>query len=349
MTEAKLKRICARANTGTALLQNLPKTCQWAGILRTSVKHLETAHQIMGLDFCPGAIFTGPEGNGRHTHANALANNLVEKAGYRAVIDIHGSDLNFENPDDLYEVLDFLEKIAMGSGSTVLLLDQPELGEHSLQFQNQLLRLQQSLLTEKKTIFLIVITESAEDVAANLLSRFPRYHCPKPDSKAVAAFVEEMLKSPVPIHIEKVSKTDIISALKNCSWKQLKDLHNQLLRMIVIHYQLNFKKYKTQGYTEEQVYQEGLIKLSGRDAKAILASIADQNPQPATPVVPTVAVSGGIPVTQPIFTDPPHTVPTGPADTGEDTFNPYSTVITGSDDPVGVFIDIFGNIPEEDE
>ena len=190
LTDAKLRRICARADTGNLLLQQLPKTCQWADILRTSVKHLETAHRVMGLEFCPGAIFTGPEGNGRHSHANALANNLMEKADYRNVISIHGSDLEFENSDDLFDVLDRLEKIAIGSGKLVLLLDQPELSDHNLRFQNQLLRMQQSLLADGKNLFLILIADSADDVAPTLLSRFPRYHCPKPNSETITAFVD---------------------------------------------------------------------------------------------------------------------------------------------------------------
>lgn len=339
LSEAKLRRICARAYTGTALLQNLPKTCQWASVLRTSVKHLETAHRILGLEFCPGAVFTGPQGNGRHTHANALANNLVEKAGYRAVLGIHGIDLDFEDPDELYEVLDFVEKIAMGSGSAVLLLDQPELSDHGLRFQNQLLRLQQSLLADNKNLFLIVITGSAEDVADTLLARYPRYHCPKPDSKAVSAFVKKMLQDPVPIHIEKISQSTIANAAKDCSWKQLKDLHNQLLRLIVIKYQQDFQEYKAQGNTEKQVYQEGLIKLSAKDVQAILDAVAAQNPQPVlTSNVPASTPNPG-PILESI---PGHDTP------DDGTITPQE-VSLDPDDPIGAFVNLFGNIPVDVE
>lgn len=342
LTEAKLRRICAPANTGTALLNQIPKTCQWGNILRISVKRLDTPFQLLGLDFIPGAIFTGPEGNGRHTHANALANNLVDKAGYRAVFGIHGSDLNFEDPDDLFDILDYLEKIAMGNGRCVLLLDQPELSDHSLQFQNQLLRLQQSLQASQKILYLILITGSGDDVAPALLSRFPQFHCPKPNSNAISAFVEDMLKNPVPIHMDKVTKPDILNALKGCSWKQLKDLHNYLLRTLAMHYQLNFKKFKEKGYTEEQVYKEGLITLPNKDVKAILASVASQNPLPPTPVMPAISpVVSGIPATQ-----PPLSVPTAATtstvteqeDSDFDPNSPIARIIMESDDPIAAFM-----------
>lgn len=356
MTDAKLQRICARANTGTLLLQQLPKTCQWANILRTTVKQLDTAHRVMGLEFCPGAIFTGPEGNGRHTHANALTNNLVEKGGYQTAICIHGSDLNFENSDELYDILDFLERIARASGRTVLLLDQPELSDHSRRFQNQLLRLQQFLLGHSSTLFLIVITRSAADVDPNLLSRFPRYHCPRPNTTAITAFVDEMLKKPVPISMDKVTKPEIINTLKNCSWKQLHDLHTQLLRMIVIHYQLNYKKYREQGLTEEQVYQDGHIKLPAKAVNMVLASVLDQNTLPvmAGQAVPVSYISSG-PAVNPILSqgtsshnDPPLSV-VNPDDNDVNPNDPIAQTIWGSSDPVSTFMNMVGSVPEEEE
>lgn len=339
LTEAKLRRICFQADTGTLLLQDLPKTYQWADILRTTVKHLANPHQIMGLQFCPGALFTGSEGNGRHSHANALANNLVKLGGYTMVMGIHGSDLDFEDSDDIYSVLDYLEKLVVCSEHTVLILDQPELSQHNLRFQNQLLRLQQSLQREKKTLFLIVITKSTEDIVSGLLSAFPRYHCPKPSNNAVSAFVDDMLKKPVPIKIPKVTKTEIIKALKNCSWKQLTDLHTQLHRMIVFHYLLNYKSYRSKGYTEEQVYQEGHVQLSAEAVKAVLASIADQNPLPVMPVVQTVASAGSIqPTSAPKMFS---------AETDDDlaTDDAIRSTITEAADPVEAFCELYVRYP----
>lgn len=354
MTDAKLHRICARANTGTLLLQQLPKTCQWANILRTCVKQLDTAQRVLGVEFCPGAIFTGPEGNGRHTHANALINNLVEKVGYQAAICIHGSDLDFEKSDELYDVLDFLERIARASGKAVLLLDQPELSDHSLRFQNQLLRLQLSLLDHGCTLFLILITRSAGDVTANLLSRFPRYHCPKPNTTAITDFVDEMLKKPIPISTGKVTKPEIISALKNCSWKQLHDLHTQLMRMIVLHYQVNFKKYREQGLTEEQVYQGGHIKLSTKDIKAVLSCVTDQNQAPALAAIPVadgvsyLSGTATAPAVLPIHAASDK-VPIVNTDEEVDPNDPVARMIMDSDDPIASFMSSFGTVPEEEE
>lgn len=356
LTEAKLRRICVPVDTGELLLQQLPKTYHWVNILRVSFKPLESAYKLMGLQFCPGAIFTGPEGNGRHTYAHALANNLVAKAGYQAVIGIHGSDLDFENPDDMYDLLDFLEKIARNSGQTVLLLDQPELSDCSLRFQNQLLRLQQSLQAAGKNLFLILITLSSEDVAATVLSRLPRYHCPKPNTTAITAYVEEMLKSPVPIHMDKVTKPEVITALKNCSWKQLRELHTQLLRMLLMHYQLNHVELKKKGLTEEQIYKEGHITLSGKAVKAVLDSMVAQNAAPvmaaAMPVaagVPYVAGTAAAPaVTLNSTATVSDKVPVVNTDEEVDPNDPIAQMIIGSDDPISSFLSYIGPVPEEE-
>lgn len=356
LTEAKLRRICVPVDTGKLLLNQLPKTCPWANLLRTSIRHLETPYQIMKLEFCPGAIFTGPEGNGRHTHANALANNLVEKSGYQAVIGIHGSDLDFEDPDDVYDVLDFLEKIARSSGKTVLLLEQPELSDLGLRFQNHLVRLQQSLLAADKTIFLIIIARAAGDVAAAALSRFPRYHCPRPNTSAITAFVDNMLKNPVPIQMEKVTKPEIINALKGCSWKQLNDLHTQLLRMVVIEYQLHIRKYREKNLTEEQVYKEGHIKLSAKAVNAVLACVMDQNAASAVAAMP---VAAGVPYVAGTAAAPAVTlnntaavsdkVPVVSTDEEVDPNDPIAQMIMGSDDPISSFLSYIGPVPEEEE
>lgn len=346
MTEAKLRRICTPTYTGTALLQDLPKTCQWANVLRTAVKPLETPAKVMGLTFCPGAVFTGPEGNGRHTHANALINNLIKIGGYKFALSIHGCDLDFEDPDELYELLDFLEKMAMGHGSLILLLDQPELSDHSIRFQNRLLRLQQSLLATGKNLYLILITNSVEAVAQSLLCRFPRYHCPKPTSSAISAFVDEMLKAPVPIHLEKLPKSELTGGLKNCSWKQLTDLHNQLLQLIVIHYKLKLKEFAPKGISEEQVYLDGLIKLPGKEIKAILASISAQNPVPPAPAYIT---TGGIPIPQPDPVPAPSPAPTPTGDDPSDPNDPTRQEILDSDDPIAAFMSLTGFVPDDEE
>ena len=338
LTEDRLRRICVQIETGTLLLQDLPKTYQWVDILRTTVKNLDNAYRIMGVEFRPGAIFTGPEGNGRHSHAYALANNLKKSGGYKITIGIHGSDLEFDDSDELYSVLDCLEKIVMSSGNVVLILDQPELGEHSSRFQNQLLRLQQSLQRCQKSLFLIVITEAVENVISGLQSAFPRYHCPKPNAAAIGTFVDNMVKKPVPLQISKITKADILKAVKNCSWKQLSDLHTQLLRLLVIHYQLNYKTYKNQGYTEEQVYGEGRIKLPSEPVNAVLRSVADQNRRPATPAMQTVAATGDA-----LYLQTNQTA-TDEADSGlvsgstEDDDDAIAALIRESDDPFAAYL-----------
>lgn len=293
LTDEQLRRICVQPNLPEANLVTLPDTYQWASVLRSGRKHMSVAARVMGLEFCPGAIFTGPEGNGRHTTAYALAKTLcADKDGYRSLISIHGDDLDFEDREDIYAVVGHITKIAKISTALVLILDRPDLSKHNSLLQRTLLRLQQTLLDEKLKLYLIIITGSAEDLCAELLSNFPRYHCPRPDRATVKKHIKKMLKEPVPITIDGISEADLTAAAEGLSWKQLWDLHQNLLRLMVLQYAMNKKKYDATGLTEEQIYQQGKIKLSRSAVQMILDSTADQKYTTAA-VAPMAAYYGG--------------------------------------------------------
>lgn len=277
LTEEQLRRICVKPDLTEAHLGNLPDTYQWAPVLRGGRKHMAVAARVMGLEFCPGAIFTGPEGNGRHTTAYALAKTLcTDRDGYRSLISIHGDDLNFEDREDVYAVVSQLTKVAKVTTALVVILDRPDLSEHNHLIQRTLLRLQKAMQAENMKLYLIVIAPSAEDLCEQMLSSFPLYHCPCPDRDMVKKQIKTMLKKPVPISIEGITDKDLINAADGLSWKQLKDLHQNLLRLTVLHYALNKKKYDAKGLTEEQVYQEGHAKLSRSDVQKVLDSMSQQ-------------------------------------------------------------------------
>ena len=293
LTDEQLRRICVKPNLPEANLVTLPDTYQWAPVLRSGRKHMSVAARVMGLQFCPGAIFTGPEGNGRHTTAYALAKTLcADKDGYRSLISIHGDDLDFEDREDIYAVVGQITRIVKMSTAMVLILDRPDLSKHNSLLQRTMLRLQQTLLEEKLRLYLIVIADSAEDVCGELLSCFPRYHCPRPDRAAVKKWVKKMLREPVPIHIEGINEGDLAAAAEGLSWKQLRDLHQNLLRLMVLQYAMNKKKYDAKGLAEEQVYLEGKIKLSHSAVQMILDSTADQKYTTAA-AAPVAAYYGG--------------------------------------------------------
>lgn len=277
MTDEQLRRICVEPEMPELNLGTLPDTYQWAGVLRGGRKYMAVAAQVMGLEFSPGAIFTGPEGNGRHTTAYALAQTLcADRDGYRGVISIHGDDLDFEDRDDIYPVVEYITKVAKATEALVVIVDQPGLSRHNSLLQRLLLRVQSTLLRAKLKLYLILITDKAEDVCSEMMSRFPRYHCAPPDQTAVKKWVKKILKEPVPINIADTSASDLAAAVQGLSWKQLKDLHNHLLRLTVLQYALRKKSYDAKGLTEEQVYRDGKVKLERGVIRAILDSTASQ-------------------------------------------------------------------------
>lgn len=289
LTDEQLHRICVKPELPEDNLGTLPDTYRWAGVLRGGRKHMAVAARVLGLEFTPGAIFTGPEGNGRHTTAYALARTLcADRDGYRSLISIHGDDLDFEDREDIYAVVERVTKVAKVSTALVLIVDQPGLSRHNLLLQRLLLRVQAALLRENLRLYLIVITEKAEDISPELMSRFPRYHCAPPDDKAVKKWASRILKEPVPLKIAGTTASDLAAAARGLSWKQLKDLHQNLLRLTVLQYAMNKKAFDAKGLTEEDVYRGGKITLD----KSVIAGILESTAHQRTVAAPVAAYTG---------------------------------------------------------
>lgn len=277
ITQEQLYRICVEPEMPEINLGKLPDTYQWAGVLRGGRKYMAVAAKVMGLEFSPGAIFTGPEGNGRHTTAYALAQTLcADRDGYSRILSIHGDDLDFEERDDIYTVVEYVTKEAKEATALVLIVDQPGLSRHNSLLQRLLLRVQSALLRAKLKLYLILITDKAEDVCPETMSRFPRYHCAPPDQAAVKKWAKKIMREPVPINIADTKDSDLAAAVQGLSWKQLKDLHHHLLRLTVLQYAMRKKSYDAKGITEEQVYREGKVKLDRGIIHMILDSTAGQ-------------------------------------------------------------------------
>lgn len=305
MTDEQLHRICVKPELPEEHLGTLPETYQWAGVLRGGRRHMAVAAQVMGLEFSPGAIFTGPEGNGRHTTAYALAKTLCsDRDGYRSLISIHGDDVDFEDREDVYALVDRVTKVARATTALVLILDQPGLSKHNLLLQRLLVRSQKALLREKLRLYIIVIADTPQEVGGEIMSRFPRYHCACPDETAVKKWVKSILQEPVPIKIQEISPSELAVAVQGLSWKQLKDLHSHLLRLMVLQYALKKKSFDAKGITEEQVYREGRVTLEKAAVRMILDSTAAQRQAVAsegvyfgTPVMQRISPYGDLDLT----------------------------------------------------
>ena len=277
LTEVQLRRICARCELPNINLNSLPDSYQWAAVLRGGRKHMQVAEQVMGLKFFPGALFTGPAGNGRHTTAYALANTLLrDKDGYKGIIGVHCDDLDCIEREDVFTVLERIVAIARECGSLILLYEQREESQNGTLFQRFILRSRCALEREGIPFYLIVVADSDDALSDEMMSSVPRYHCPAPDKKTVSQWTEKMMQTPVPIKIENKTPADIARVLQGKSWKQLSDLHNNLLRLIVLKYAMNKAKFDKLGLTEKAVYEEGRITLAEDAVTKILVSTAKQ-------------------------------------------------------------------------
>ncbi len=314
VSEDQIRRICAQAFMHNLPLSALPPSFHWAGILNMSLVKRPDAFDAMSLGFCRGSVFTGPEGNGRHSYAWAMANTLMRDAEYKGVYVIHGCNLDFEDPNDIYTVLQYLKSQVRSKGKLVLLVDQPELSEQGILFQHQLACLQQSLLQEGRPLFLMVISDSLEHVAPAMLRQFPHYHCPRPNAAAVADFVKQMLEHPVPVRLENLTALDIIQAAQGFSWRQLTDLHNQLLRLIVSEYVADPGRF--QDLPEADVYRKGLIRLSQSTVRQILHSASLQNSQTVPVPMPLSGTAGASPAVHTDSAAAPAQSTAAPEDTG---------------------------------
>lgn len=282
LTEEQLNRICIKPIIPPTSLTDLPDTYPWTDVLRAARKPMGVAAKVMGLQFIAGAIFTGPVGNGRHTTAWALANTLCkDKDGYKAMVSIHSDDLDFEDREDVFAVLNRVIRAAREAGSLIVLLEHCGENPHSAMLQRHLLRLQRGLSKEKIRIYLIVIADNDTALAPELSDSLPRYHCAPPDKKAVKHWAETIMKKPVPIKIKNKTAADIAKAVQGLSWKQLHDLHNHLLRLIVLSYSIRREELKKSGVTEEEAYKQGLITLPEEAVNGILTSYAAQRTRTA--------------------------------------------------------------------
>lgn len=295
LTDEKIHRIFAPVLMHDLPLSKLPKTYPWTEVLANSIKLSPTAAKLMGLTFSRGAIFTGSAGNGRHTSAWALANTLVEKAGYASVCTIHGRELDLEDLRDLDTIAEYLEKLVLANTKLVLILDGPEDSVASHSLQEQLILLQKKLLQNKNGLFLITVADSADCVSPAMMRQFPCYHCPNPDHATVKEFVNNFLKVPVPLNLDGIAPKEVLEHLQGCSWKQLTDFHTQLLRLLVSTYQAN-ESTQYKDVSEEEAYKKGLVVLPKQKVKAILSAASAQKPQVAMVPMVQQVISGSDPV-----------------------------------------------------
>lgn len=266
----------------SATLKDLPDTYPWGDVLKVACKDSDVARAVLKLKLPTGALFVGPAGNGRHTTAQALAGSLCTKTNrYAGCCKIYGGDLDAQEERQLVPLLEHIAKKA-ADGGLVLIVDQPELCQYGRFFQRGLLRCQEAFEQSGSELFVIVITESRDNLLGEFLGSFPMYPCVPPEESMVRQWVRDMMKDPVPIKVADMGNVEIVDALTGLSWRQLMDFHTHLLRLMVLRYSQNRRQFEKKGVDEETAYRDGLITLSREDVLPLLESL--RLPRPQEPV-----------------------------------------------------------------
>ena len=273
MRDQQLNEICIRREPAL-VLGSLPDSFQWKRILMISCKDTKTAKELLGLTLPTGALFIGPAGNGRHTTAEALAGSLYKGSNYSQVLCLHGEDLDFEDPADVAAVLKHTATLTQ-QGDMVLILDRPELSRHSLTIQRRLLRFQDVLGQQGIRLFLILITDTVQDLDPEILSRHPLYPCPCPDEETVREWVGTILKKPVTIKISRMNADSLTERLTGLSWKHLQDFHSHLKRLLIYKWRFFLRDKQT----EEETYKSGSVTFGYEDIAPVLASLDALRPK----------------------------------------------------------------------
>lgn len=281
-------------NAPSKMLGELGPSFYWAPVLLgAQIVRPPVLLNLLNIQPLRGVIFTGEPGNGRHTTAHALISskrnpNFPNPPHY---LKITGWDLDCDQLQQAYELIDTVVQIARECGSLCLLLDSPEGSRHSMQVQYYLAELLQQ---ESALSFLVVICEKTEMVNPGLLRMLKHCHCSRPMEAQREMWLTDALTEPALISIEGMEFADLVRETEGFSWKQMNDMLASFKLLLGKKYYFEIYKKNRDEDALQNAIKSGEITLSRHEAIALVESIRNQNPQPREPVLqfaPTASIN----------------------------------------------------------
>lgn len=281
-------------NLSETKLGGLADTFFWAPVLRATM--LTGPAQLLnalGLRKQNGTIFTGADGNGRHTTAEALAASLCNPKAAEPFHFLHiaGWELDFENACEVDALMDAIVCCGQETGRLCLLLDSPEDSRWGLPVQHRLAGL---LDTEEFFLYLILICGEQKMAVSELQRRLRVCHCPPPTDEQREAWFADKLFSPVPIPMKAMTHRDLAKKTEGLSWKQLNDLVDAMRQLLAWKH---FMRYHANGSVLselERALKGGAIELDEKDIAQLLHGIPSQNPPPPAAQTLQIPVSAAV-------------------------------------------------------
>lgn len=267
-------------NLSETKLGGLADTFFWAPVLRaTMLTGPDQLLNALGLRKQNGTIFTGADGNGRHTTAEALAASLCNPKAAEPYhfLRIAGWELDFENACDVYALMDAIVGCGKETGRLCLLLDSPEDSRWGLPVQRRLVGL---LDAEEFSLYLILICGEQKMTAPELRRRLRVCHCPPPTYEQREAWFADKLFTPVPIPMKSMTYRDLAKKTGGLSWKQLNDLVDSMRQLLAWRHFMQYHDNGGKLSELERALQGGAIELDEKDIAQLLLGIPGQNPPP---------------------------------------------------------------------
>lgn len=211
-------------------LDQLPSSFYWGRILEQQFK-ITRLNELMNITMPKGILFAGPEGNGKHTIAEALLEFLLTKKTepFSAYICVNGAELDGESPQEVLTNVDTLLRLSERCGRICILLENVDACRHGDKVQiflaRRLMRLKQ---TGSRPWFLILISEKESDIHPQLRRQLQVCPCPNPDRESRRIWLEQSLKTPIVIPVHGLNMEKLVEATDQFSWHQLTDFYQYL-------------------------------------------------------------------------------------------------------------------------
>lgn len=283
-----------------AKLGDLADTFFWAPILRASM--LTGPSQLLnalGLREQNGVIFSGADGNGRHTTAEALAASLCDPKAARPYhfLRLSGWELDFEKSCEVDALMDAIVGCGQKSGNLCILLDSPEDSPWGLKVQHRLAEL---LNTEEFHFYLILICGEPKEVASELRRRLRVCHCPPPtDAKREIWFADNLFTS-IPLPVKSMTYFDLAKRTDGLSWRQLSDFVNAMRLLLAWRHFLKYHENGCDISSLEKSLQEGSIELDEEDISLLLRGVSGHDPMPYAGQIPQMQAADAAQVDIPL-------------------------------------------------
>ncbi|MGN0299064.1 MAG: AAA family ATPase [Lachnospiraceae bacterium] len=282
------------------IYDNLPDSYVWAKVLKAAVADREL-DEILDLTPLNSVLLTGPFGNGKHTTAYALMNELYRQ-NYQVVVMLNGLELNEESSALALAKVEALFQASAEYGKLCIYMENLADCRYKKEVMNTIADKLEEMEDELAPWFLILVEERAEILSARLLGRqILICPCCPPDFEERLHYIRQYLAGRVKLPLENIDARDMAELTEGFSYRQLSDLFHHLklaLKKMVV------EKEDIASLRKMRI-EEHIDKLEKQTVEKIISSIkvlSKKKENIEIPVVQTVSQVPGQTLVQSVVT-----------------------------------------------